>query len=113
MNRRTFLHRAGTAAAVGLLTGAGHAAGGKVALVADPDDPVAAAAPAQWALDQPRGALAARGVAARVGRQIGDATPEEVCVVAAGAAARPSREVLGARAPDGPEALALAPGRAA
>jgi hypothetical protein len=75
-------------AGAGLLTRTGVAAGGPgdgrkgVALVADPEDKVAAVAPARWALDHLRATLAARGVAARVCRTVGEVTADEICVVA-------------------------------
>jgi hypothetical protein len=117
MNRRTFLQRAGAAGLVAALDNAGGAAGGGgegVALLHDPGDTVATAAPAKWALGQLREALTARGVTARLCRRLEDVAPGEVCVVAGGAAARLPRDILaptGLASPSGPEALAIAPGR--
>src|SRR4051794_32972100 len=80
VNRRTFLQRAG-AAAGGLLAG-GAAGGAKgVALVSDPDDAVAGAAPARWALGRLRDALTARGVSVNLRQQLSDIAPGELCVV--------------------------------
>src|SRR4051812_15197634 len=79
INRRTFLKQTGAVAGLagtGLLSGslarvgAGLAADAQgVALLHDPDDAVAAAGPAKWALSQLRESLTTRGVAARVCRQ--------------------------------------------
>src|SRR5439155_4409423 len=81
-----------------------------VALLHDPDDAVATAAPAQWALGYLREALTARGVTARLCRQLNEVAADEVCIVAGGSAARWPRELLErarVQVPAGPEALAL------
>src|SRR5436309_16078790 len=86
LTRRDMLKVTGLAGA-GLLTNAGLAAddGPRVALVADPADPVAAAAPALYAIGQLREALSARGVAARSCRQMSEVAAGETCIVAGGA----------------------------
>src|SRR5689334_9876027 len=111
ITRRRFLVRTGLAA--GLLADARLAVGGGgkgVAIVHDPDDAVAAAPPAQWAIGRLREALAAR-----VCRRLDEVTPEETCVLAGGGTAPLPREVLersGTALPDHPEALALLAGQA-
>jgi hypothetical protein len=126
ITRRRFLHGASlTAGLAGLGLGAtagraeGQAASNagrrNVALVHDPEDGVAAAAPAQWALGQLRDALAARGLAVRLLQRTDEAMPAERCVLAAAATAPLARAILAHHAgavPDGPEALALVEGSA-
>ncbi len=118
MNRRDFLIQTGVAAAgcaLGGLTkgyGATPAAnsGRGVSIVCDPGDAVASAAPARWAVEQLRGALAQRGVAVRVCARLDEAGAADICVVAAGGnsvAVRDAGVTVSAEA----EALALAPGR--
>jgi hypothetical protein len=118
ISRRGFLTRTGLAGA-GLLAEArlpaGDEPGQSVAIVYDPDDAVAAAPPAQWAIGQLRDALAARGLTVRVRRRLDEVAPEEACVLAGGGTAPLPREVLdrsGTALPDHPEALALVAGRA-
>src|SRR5262245_26995613 len=95
LTRREALRVAGIAG-VGLLTThgltAGADAGQRVAIVSDPTDPVAAAAPAQWACGQLRDVLSARGVTARACRQLNEVAAGETCVVAGGPASL--RQVL-------------------
>src|SRR6516165_5360183 len=89
LTRRDALKIAGLAGA-GLLTTHGLTTGAderrRVAIVSDPADPVASAAPVQWALGQLRDALSTRGVAARSCRQLNEVAAGETCVVAGGAA---------------------------
>ena len=89
INRRIFLKGVGLAGA-GLLTplcSAKAAADGAkgVALLHDPDDAIAAAAPARWALNLLRDALSARGVTARLCRQMSAVAADDICVIAGGA----------------------------
>jgi hypothetical protein len=125
ISRRRFLTQTGMAAGLAsaellaaprLAAGDGPGGGGKgVAIVHDPADAVAAAAPAQWAAGQLRDALAARGLAVRLRRRLDDVTPEETCVVAGGGTAPLPRAVLdksGTELPKQPEALALLAGQA-
>jgi hypothetical protein len=65
INRRDFLKQASVAAgagAFGIESSPAAGAAGGIALVIDPADPVAASAPVHWAIDEFRGALAARHV---------------------------------------------------
>ncbi|MEK7405840.1 MAG: hypothetical protein AAB225_12090 [Acidobacteriota bacterium] len=111
INRREFLKRTGAASAV-----AGQAAAGKeVAIMVDPSDPVAAAAPARWAAKELEEALTAAGCTVSVRRRIGDAPPGALCILAAGRRAPLAREALkaaGVSVPDTAESLALAPSKA-
>jgi hypothetical protein len=67
VNRREFLKRASLAA--GLTAGSGAAQGAErsVSIMVDPADPVAAAGPAKWAIDQLEASLTAKGVTVRMG----------------------------------------------
>ena len=126
MNRREFLIQtgAGTAGCLAgtLLAGCLHPgaspapAAGDIAIVVDPSDPIGTAAPAQWAAAQLRAALTARGLGVRCCRALDEVAPSDMCVVAAGAAS-PWLRAAAVAAPDGPEALLIAPvtlgGRAA
>jgi hypothetical protein len=106
INRRHFLK--GT-----VLQGAGAAIAGapigrsqsgsrrSVAIVIDPADPVASAAPVQWAARELQQALADAGVAVSRHERVAQAGAGEFCIVASGL--RPSHPV-------GPECLALASG---
>ena len=114
VNRRDFLKRTGVAAGAVAQRPAGRAPG--VSIVLDPADRTAAAAPARWAADELREALAARGIGVTRRDRPAQAPPEDLCVVAAGADTPLAGEILGrarATVPAVPEALALAPGKAA
>ena len=85
-----------------------------VALVADPADPVAAGAPARRALEDLRSSLADAGTSVRTLERVEEAGPDDICVIAAGAAAPAAAAALadlGLRAPDAPESLALVEAR--
>jgi hypothetical protein len=94
LNRREFLKQAGAAAlAAGLLEGCNSSTNpstnvplkGKwktVALVCDPNDPVANSAPAKWALDQLRQSLESRGFAVQSCQKIEQAPNSDLCIVA-------------------------------
>src|SRR4051812_10097958 len=96
-NRRQFLQTAAAGASVS--AGLSGAAARPVAIVLDPGDPVAAAAPSRWAAGELVAALGARGVQARVMDRVGQVDAGDVCVMASG-----NRE---GRAASVPEALAL------
>src|SRR5438132_11290459 len=105
INRRRFLQRTAMAAGLassGLVAGAAppqnQGAGEdkkRVALLRDPEDPVSAAPPAQWALGQLRDALANRGFAVSLRQRLEEVAPEENCVLAGGATASLPRDILG------------------
>jgi len=114
VDRRRFLKQAGLAVGATALAAragaAGKAAAGatRVSLVIDPADPVASAAPAKWAVEQLRQALAARRIECRLYRQIGEAAADDLCIEVAGhRSALPGGIVV----PDAPEALAIARGK--
>jgi hypothetical protein len=109
--RRSFLSGVGSAAA---LSGGASGATRAVSLVMNPDDPVAGAAPARWAMAQLQQSLAARGVTARLRDRLAEAPAGELCVVAAGAASAVAEAGLKNAAvsiPTVPEALALLVGK--
>jgi hypothetical protein len=101
ISRRAFLARTGAASALAA-PGAGT---GEVTILADPSDPVAAAAPARWAAKELAEALTAAGCRVRTGTRIGDAAPGSLCIMAAGGKA------AGVAAPGAAESLALAPSK--
>lgn len=94
LNRREFIAQAGAAAAVGALAPHARAAAGAtnagkgVAIVRDPLAVVAFSPPAQWATEQLRAALAARGLDVRVVTSVDAARPDDFCIVATGAIQR-------------------------
>ncbi len=126
MNRREFLQQAGLtvgAAAAQLAAGGcssnrpdaashdGGGAAGGVAIVWDPDDPVASAAPAQWAIGRLRDASAARRVPVSTVHRIDDVPAGARCVLAAGKSNAVAAQIAKAAAvsfPDSPEAVVLA-----
>ena len=85
MNRREFLIQTGAAASLatgGLLTRAG--AGRAAWVVCDPTDRIAAGPAPQFALDQLRMALTARGFLVHPCARLDQTQPGDLCVVAAG-----------------------------
>ncbi|MEI6861662.1 MAG: hypothetical protein WCL04_05355 [Verrucomicrobiota bacterium] len=123
LNRREFLTQTGAATAAYVAAGVLPAraattnlpaagAGRGVAIIRDPADAVASAKPVQWATEQLRLALAARGFDVRLVARPDEARPDDFCVVASGGVAAATlvsdfRVAL----PDAAEALAIAPGR--
>ena len=107
--RRQFIKTTGTAAAA--VAGAGllqlplsaREDNLAVAIVLDPDDAILKQAPAQWAVEQLRDALAARGVTTQIYRSLDQAPPAQECVVVG----RTMFNSAGAAMPGGPESLAL------
>jgi hypothetical protein len=111
--RRSLLAGAGSAAA---LSRGAKGATREVALLMNPDDPVAAAAPSRWAMAQLQQSLAARGVAVRLLDRLAQAPAGALCVVATGAASPLAGAILknaGASLPAVPEALGLLAGKTA
>ncbi|MGH9162605.1 MAG: hypothetical protein ACRD2X_21770, partial [Vicinamibacteraceae bacterium] len=87
-----------------------------LSLVSAPDDAVASAAPARWALGELRDALVERGVTVRVHERIEQAAADERCILLAGTSSPAAREVLQharVTAVSAPESLALAAGKSA
>ncbi len=114
MNRREFLRVSLAGGAVvwkPWVVGLG-ARGPAVSLVADPSDPVAGSAPAQWALGELQQALVSAGLAVQRVDAIARAPEGGLCLVASGGRTGAIAAALGrARvdAPDAPESLALVP----
>jgi hypothetical protein len=120
--RRQFIKKSGLAAAAvagtGLLPLRISAAENKpsVAIVPDPSDALATQQPVQWAAEQLRDALIARGVAAQIYSRLDEVPSSSICVLATGRDSQIARQLLDTAnisLPDVPEALALAHGRIA
>ena len=126
MRRREFIIKSGLAAAGGIAGGAlagcagfqgssspvaSGAAGAAVSIIRDPADPVVAAAPAQWAVDQLRAAFAAQGYFVNVTAKLDESPPGALCIVATGSQAAIGRDAGAVVAPREREALAISPGR--
>src|SRR5262249_24504030 len=92
INRRRFLQAAGSAATL-------RAASTSVALVIDPADTVANAAPARWAAQELQSSLAARNVAVRQCKNVAEAAADDICIVATGP--------IDGGLPGSPESLAI------
>jgi hypothetical protein len=115
INRRDFLKRTSVAAGIGALglpEPSAAAAQRGVALVIDPRDPVAASAPAGWAAEELRQALAARQIAVEVVSSLDQARLAATRIRIAGIASAAAQELL--RRADTtvaalPESLALVP----
>jgi hypothetical protein len=110
ISRRGFLQCAGMVAGLGGVAADQGPGDRSVALVYDPADRVAAAAPAQWALQELRQALVARGFDVQVVQQLADARPGERCILSAGAETPQARALcnrFSAAVPPGPETLGL------
>src|SRR6266545_2423697 len=104
MNRRHFIWRAGVAAGLGNQVTASAARG--VSIVIHPNDVIASSTPATWAASELQKALSAKGVPVRMHDAVAQAQPGDLIILAAGAAAPLSREILGAAkasVPDAPE----------
>ena len=97
-------------APVSLNNDAENGGGNVVAIIADPADPVVAASPAQWGVEELRGALTRRGFDVHVVTKPEDAPAGARCVVAAGGNSALAREA-GAITPTEAESLAITPGR--
>ncbi len=85
-----------------------------VSIVLDEADEIVKEAPVQWAADQLRDVLAARGVAARICQNLDQASVSQECILVAGRNSNLSRHVLdraGILLPNTPEAMALARGK--
>ena len=117
--RRQFIKKTGIATAVVAGAGlfqfplyAGETPDG-ISIVLDPSDPVTKQAPAQWAAQQLRDTLAARGVKAQVLEKLEQVPPSQECIFVAGPMSPPARQALAAAGISllsTPECLALARG---
>jgi hypothetical protein len=110
INRRRFLRGTGAAIA-GAGASVSRSQGGPqsgsrpgVAIVVDPADPVASAAPVQWAAGELQQALADAGVSVSRHQRVAQSGAGEFCIVASGPRA-------GLAMPNVPECVGLAPGR--
>jgi hypothetical protein len=84
-----------------------------ISIVLDASDPVVKQPPVQWAVEQLREALVARGISAQTYPRLEVAPPSQECVLVAGRASRLSRAVLelaGISLPAVSESLALSHG---
>lgn len=120
MNRRSFIVSS-SAAVAGVAAGsllpayAASAAAGSarnVSLIADRADALVGSAPVQWAIDQVRGTLTARGFVVRILPRLGEAAATDFCVLVGGANSSFARD-LGVTVPADAEALAVVPGKLA
>src|SRR4051794_39153599 len=114
-SRRDFLRRtAATAAASGPLALAQTSKGKTVALIVDPTDSAANAAPARWATDELAKALTAKGIGVRRAERPNQATGSDFVILASTRSAPLAPAILKAAAvelTDSPDSLALVPTR--
>ena len=85
-----------------------------LAMVLDPEDAIAQLPPVQWAVDELRAALAARGVATQTYASVDQTPPSQECVLVASRNSQLAGQLLSAAnvsLPAIPEALALARGK--
>jgi hypothetical protein len=112
MNRRTFLKHTSAAAGVTVAQGLTGATRG-VAIIVDPRDAIASAAPASWAVGELRAALGAQGVSTEIYPRIGAAPVSDRYIIVAGASNASARQILKAvniSMPSSAEALCLVRG---
>jgi hypothetical protein len=83
---------------------------GGIAILCDPEDPIAAAGPAQWAAGQLQQALVARGFMVRRCAWPDEADVGDLCIVVSGPGSATARDA-GVRAEAHPEALAIGTGQ--
>jgi hypothetical protein len=113
LNRRQFIQAAGSIVALSVVPV--RAAGRGVSLVIDAADPVAGAAPSQWAAKELEQSLTDRGIAIYRCERVAQARREDVCIVAADSKSTVTAGILkGSRVSvaEVPEALGLIPGNA-
>jgi len=112
MDRRGFIKATGVAVGVTAVRGLAGASQG-VSIIVDPQDPIASAAPAAWAVRELQSALSGSGVTAQVFPRL-DAAPagNRYLVVAGGLSATAQQLLRSAKVnlPATAEALCLAPG---
>jgi hypothetical protein len=115
ISRRDFLQ--GSALSIGALSPASKAlarvmGGHTISLVADPDDPICAATPALWALQELAQTLLQRDIVVQRYASLEQAPPSDLSIVAAGSKSAPAAAVLreaNASVSDKPESLGLVP----
>ena len=111
LDRREFIQLAGGSIAVLTI---GQAPRSRVSLVVDPVDPVASAAPVQWAASELEHSLAARGLVVHKCERVSQARAGDLCVVIAGSQFNVAAGILKRShvvVAEHPEALGLVPGR--
>ena len=112
VNRREFLKRSTLAGGYCLAGGAALPQGARVAIVSDPDDPVASAPPASWAISELEKALAARGASVERLPRLPARGNHDLRVIVAGAQQSLARPMLQrVTLPQAPESLAIVPGQ--
>src|ERR1700739_834535 len=107
MNRRSFLKKTGLAAGISGVQRLGGAGQG-VSLVVDPQDKIASAPAASWAVRTLQDALNAQRFTAKVYSQMGDAPAADRKIIVAGGENDITRQILHAAKvsmPAGPEGL--------
>ncbi len=114
LNRRNFLKGSGAVIAGAPVSWSQTASHPSVAIIVDPADPVASAAPVQWAAHELQQALADTGVAVSRHDRVAQSGAGEFCVVVSGpvVVSRPSAASgfkTDVAIPNAPECLALAP----
>jgi len=115
MNRRGFLKQTGLAAGAAAMSTL-RGATGSVAIVVDPNDPIASVAAASWAVHTLQEVLAAQGITAKVYPRLDEAPAGDRHFVVAQSENAMAGQILrsaNASMPSGPEGLGLVPGKAA
>lgn len=86
----------------------------RIYIVRHPNDQIAAQPPVTWALGELERAMNGHSVSIRYGETIAQTSPDETCIVVAGAEADLARPILnaaGVSIPDAAESLGLIPGK--
>src|SRR5258708_8838237 len=118
--RGQFIKKTGTVAAVAAGTSlfnlpvSAREKNPSVSIVLDAADALVKQAPVRWAAEKLRDALAARGMDVRFYERLDQVPPSQECVLAAGAASNPARQILGAAnisPPEAAEAMAMVRGK--
>src|SRR3984957_3836661 len=112
MDRRDFLKTTGLAAVGASAIRTLSAATQSVAILVDPQDPIAAAEPAAWAVRELQSSLNLQGVTAKIYPHIAAAPAGARCVVVAGGSSPIARQLLKTAKitmPSSPEAVCLVP----
>ena len=114
MERRDFLKAAGAGVAGLSASRALRGAARGVSIIADPQDPIAAAPASAWAIDELRTTLGAQGTMAKVYPRIEAAPAGDTCVVVAGGSSPTAQRLLKSAnltLPSAPESVCLVPGK--
>ena len=114
MERRDFLKAAGAGVAAISASRALSGAARGVSIIADPQDPIAAAPASTWAIEELRTALGAQGAMTKVYPLIEAAPAGDTCVVVAGGSSATAQRLLKSAnltLPSAPESVCLVPGK--